>query len=286
MFSFPLHDSKPTMSSEKAAPSEVPAREPAQDTASREDSPAAAPQLTEEEAHEASEDPDKSISGESESAESEGPSSPASDDREQGEISEDPPLPNEAPPGTNPPLPAEPAPDASDDGWDYRWEPAYSNYIFFNRHTGAETFENPRIPTAPQQPAVAPEPPAITGYNPAIHGDYDPNAWYAKPQEDPTAAAAAAAQPDADDGTFDSTALFNRFTGQHQTEGAGRHGDEAKTKRQMNAYFDVDAAANAHDGRSLKAERAGTKPSKNDLKFFKEKRRARKEEKRRAWLRD
>ena len=66
----------------------------------------------------------------------------------------------------------------------------------------------------------------------------------------------------------------------------GRHGDEAKTKRQMNAYFDVDAAANAHDRRSLKAERAGTKPSKNDLKFFKEKRRARKEEKRRAWLRD
>ena len=57
-------------------------------------------------------------------------------------------------------------------------------------------------------------------------------------------------------------------------------------KRQMNAFFDVDAAANSHDGRSLKAEQSNKKPSKNELKAFKEKRRARKEEKRRAWLRD
>ncbi|KAF7549442.1 hypothetical protein G7Z17_g6397 [Cylindrodendrum hubeiense] len=68
--------------------------------------------------------------------------------------------------------------------------------------------------------------------------------------------------------------------------GPDRHTDEAKSRRQMNAFFDVDAAANAHDGRSLKAERSGKKPSKNELKAFKEKRRARKEEKRRAWLRD
>jgi hypothetical protein len=54
----------------------------------------------------------------------------------------------------------------------------------------------------------------------------------------------------------------------------------------MNAFFDVDAAANSHDGRSLKAERSGKKLSKAELKHFKEKRRVKKEEKRRAWLRD
>ena len=54
----------------------------------------------------------------------------------------------------------------------------------------------------------------------------------------------------------------------------------------MNAFFDVDAAANQHDGRSLKAERQNQRLSKTELKAFKEKRRARKEEKRRAWLLD
>ena len=62
--------------------------------------------------------------------------------------------------------------------------------------------------------------------------------------------------------------------------------DENKSKRQMNAFFDVDAAANSHDGRSLKAERSGKKLSKQELKQFKEKRKAKKEEKRKAWLRD
>src|SRR5690606_3415263 len=118
----------------------------------------------------------------------------------------------------------------------------------------------------------------------AIHGDYDPNAWYAKLHEEPPAPAMHEEAPYAEG--YDATALFNRFTGQYQTEGPGRHSDEAKSRRQLNAYFDVDAAANAHDGRSLKAERSGKKPSRNELKFFKEKRKARKEEKRRAWLRD
>lgn len=54
----------------------------------------------------------------------------------------------------------------------------------------------------------------------------------------------------------------------------------------MTAFFDVDAAANSHDGRSLKAERRGKTLSKQELKAFKEKRRDKKEEKRRAWLRD
>jgi len=54
----------------------------------------------------------------------------------------------------------------------------------------------------------------------------------------------------------------------------------------MEFYFDVDAAANSHDGKSLKAERQTRKLSKRELKEFKEKRRVRKEEKRKAWLKD
>ena len=293
------------MPSEKTTATESPAREPSQDTAPKEPPSIKSPPADLETREPAEEAGDDAASSDAEPTESKGSQSPATD-KEQGEITEDPPLPDEelpstnpplpdeAPPGTNPPLPSEPAPGAAaaaDDGWDYRWDYGHARYIFFNRFTGAETFENPRIASddqqqqQQQQQQAAPDPPVITGYNPAIHGDYDPNAWYAKLHEDP-AATTAAAQQEYDNDGYDATALFNRFTGQHQAEGAARHGDEAKSRRQMNAYFDVDAAANAHDGRSLKAERSGKKPSKNELRFFKEKRRARKEEKRRAWLRD
>ncbi|KAK2064196.1 hypothetical protein LY76DRAFT_587745 [Colletotrichum caudatum] len=224
-----------------------------------------------------------------------------------------PPLPNEAPP-----LPSEPAPATEDDGWDFQWDPASQAYFFYNRFTGATQWENPRVPVAAASTstaaaiAVAPgttpgaaaaaaaantisgPPPLPTndrppagGYNPAIHGDYDPNAWYAKgntAEENEANHASSAAYA----AEYGAVAQFNRFTGQFQTldDGPDRHTDEAKSRRQMNAFFDVDAAANSHDGRSLKAERSGKKPSKAELKQFKEKRRARKEEKRRAWLRD
>ncbi|ROT36031.1 hypothetical protein SODALDRAFT_362891 [Sodiomyces alkalinus F11] len=142
-------------------------------------------------------------------------------------------------------------------------------------------------PTAPPPPPSTS--PVAGGYNPAIHGDYDPNAWYAQPAgQDGDEAAQQQQQQLAMLADPTALATFNRFTGvfQRQDEGPERHSDEAKSRRQMHAYFDVDAAANAHDGRSLKAERSGKKPSKAELKQFKEKRRARKEEKRRAWLRD
>ncbi|KAJ3576963.1 hypothetical protein NPX13_g3543 [Xylaria arbuscula] len=201
-----------------------------------------------------------------------------------------------------PPLPNEPPPDesAQDDGWDCHWDQAQQAWFFYNRITNESTWDNPRVPSGqkaststntqletPPATAVPPlnERPPAGGYNPAIHGDYDPNAWYAKGNEEE-------ADPD---GTVMDTATayaaigsFNRFTGRWQSDDQNpdRHNDEAKSRRQMNAFFDVDAAANAHDGRSLKAERSGKKPSKTELKHFKEKRRAKKEEKRRAWLRD
>ncbi|KAF5669583.1 WW domain-containing protein [Fusarium heterosporum] len=215
-----------------------------------------------------------------------------------------PPLPSEPLP-SGPPLPNEPAPQQEDDGWDCQWDPATQAWFFINRFTGKSQWDNPRVatsaaapvhavvPAAPGTQPGAPQPPvsekpAAGGYNPAIHGDYDPNAWYAQGgvEEDQVVTTTAAIGETAE--IYGATATFNRFTGQFQTAGQGpeRHSDEAKSKRQMNAFFDVEAAANAHDGRSLKAERSGKKPSKTELKQFKEKRRARKEEKRRAWLRD
>ncbi|KAI0442041.1 hypothetical protein F4803DRAFT_520680 [Xylaria telfairii] len=201
-----------------------------------------------------------------------------------------------------PPLPDEPVPaaHAQDDGWDCHWDEAHQAWFFYNRITNESTWDNPRVPSQPQPsndantqlqtpPATAVPPlnerPPAGGYNPAIHGDYDPNAWYAKNTQEED-------QPEVpvmDTATaYAAIGSFNRFTGRWQGDDQNpeRHNDEAKSRRQMNAFFDVDAAANAHDGRSLKAERSGKKPTKSELKHFKEKRRAKKEEKRRAWLRD
>ncbi|KAL2134789.1 hypothetical protein VTI74DRAFT_10773 [Chaetomium olivicolor] len=230
-----------------------------------------------------------------------------------------PPLPNEplpdentAPPLPNeplltdpaaPPLPAEPVPEPEDDGWEFHWNPNDQSYWFYNRFTGIWQQENPRVPagsatstTAAPAPSSAETKTALSnptsiagGYNPAIHGDYDENAWYAQNLRT-TAGGPSSTSASLDQQTEDytSAAFFNRRTGQWQTpeQGAERHSDEAKARRQMRAYFDVDAAANMHDGRSLKAERAGIKPSRSELKAFKERRRQKKEEKRRAWLRD
>ncbi|KAK1751763.1 hypothetical protein QBC47DRAFT_390969 [Echria macrotheca] len=218
-----------------------------------------------------------------------------------------------------PPLPSEPlpAPEPEDDGWECHWNPNTSSYWFYNRFTSVWQQENPRVPGATgaipvpavsvpetQDRSIISDPVSVAGgYNPAIHGDYDENAWYAQNARvvtDPSAASSAstailpggsAADPTAAAAgglEYASGGFFNVRTGQWQLpeQGVERHSDEAKSKRQMNAFFDVDAAANMHDGRSLKAERAGKKPSKAELKMFKEKRRAKKEEKRRAWLRD
>ncbi|KAK7510435.1 WW domain-containing protein [Phyllosticta citriasiana] len=227
-----------------------------------------------------------------------------------------PPLPADEVP---PPLPNEEPPAPEDDGWDAHWDPNVAAYYFHNRYTGVTQWENPRVPDASSSagaPSAAP-PPApgtssygastsalgspprkrVAGYNPAIHGDYDPNADYAREYEhndentlDPEAAAAAHAAALGGDssGAYAQSASFNRFTGRFQAADLGpdRHNDESKSRRQLNAYFDVDAAANSHNGMSLKAERQNKKLTKKELKAFREKAAKKKEEKRRAWLRD
>ncbi|KEF54577.1 uncharacterized protein A1O9_09019 [Exophiala aquamarina CBS 119918] len=203
-----------------------------------------------------------------------------------------PPLPKEAPPGQAQP---------GDDGWDALWDDQAQAFYFFNRFTNISQWENPRIPTAAQSaPAWVKRPgnpdsgptKRAGGYDPSIHGDYDPNADYAKVYEtessDGTVAGIAAATNSVGSEAYAATASFNRFTGKWQRGDVNpeNFSDEQKSRRQMNAFFDVDAAANSHDGRSLRAERANKKLSKAELKAFKDKRREKKEEKRRAWLRD
>ncbi|KAF7587291.1 hypothetical protein BBP40_007484 [Aspergillus hancockii] len=210
---------------------------------------------------------------------------------EDGEASA-PPLPDEIPP----PLPSE-APPSEDDGWEPVWDANVGAFYFYNRFTGMSQWDNPRVPdvAAEGPPGVEASaslssekqaPPALGGYNPAIHGDYDPTAPYAQQYEQPPNEKPAAGAPGTD--PYAAVGQFNRFTGRWQaaSQNPEQHNDHNKSYRQMNAYFDVDAAANTHDGRSLRAERSAKKLTKKELKMFKEKRREKKEEKRRAWLRD
>ena len=206
-----------------------------------------------------------------------------------------PPLPNEAPPG-----------QTQDDGWEPVWDANALAYYFYNRFTGISQWENPRMPEATSTSAsasTAPPPPpgmntseetsrapAAGGYNPAIHGDYDPTAPYAQQYEQQhNPEAFEAGFPGIDpNSSYVVAGSFNRFTGRWQpsTLAPENYNEENKSHRQMRAFFDVDAAANSHNGRSLKAERSGKKLSKKELKAFRDKRRDKKEEKRRAWLRD
>lgn len=217
--------------------------------------------------------------------------------------------------GDAPPLPNEAPPQQEDDGWDAMWDATRQAWYFYNRFTGLSQWENPRVQTttAPAEPsssaAAAPttisQPSSVAGgYNPAIHGSWDPNAPYAQAykqadaaDDDTTAATApymaATAAAAGDMGlegaeAYAQQAAFNSRTGRFQAADLNpdHFSDAAKSQRQMNAYFDVDRAANSHDGRSLKAERRGKQPTKKELAQWKEKRKARKEEKRRAWLRD
>lgn len=239
-------------------------------------------------------------------------SSPEGEDEEQGEegleeekkdeeenkaaaAAEDaPPLPDEE----VPPLPDEAPPrqdTEDDDGWEPVWDANAQAFYFYNRITGVSQWENPRVPDAAAAAVAVPVPTSQTeveplarggGYNPAIHGDYDPTAAYAQQYEPDTQQSHTATADQLQ--SYATTGAFNRFTGRWQDSSLTpeNFNDENKSRRQMNAYFDVDAAANSHDGRSLKAERSGKKLSKAEVKAFREKRRERKEEKRRAWLRD
>lgn len=123
------------------------------------------------------------------------------------------------------------------------------------------------------------------GYNPKIHGSYDPNAPYAQYHKQKEAeeqalqsynTAAAAGQQ------YGAVGAFNRFSGGFQTadKSTDKHNDHNKSGRQMNAFFDVDAAANMHGGKSLKEERRTAQLSKKEIAKMNKDRREKKEKKR------
>lgn len=187
----------------------------------------------------------------------------------------------------SPPLPlGSPPRTPEDDGWQPVWDESFGAFYFFNSITGETTWTNPRVPQPPdghggdgERRLVASEHDPLQ-YNPAIHGDYDPAAPYAQPRD----------RVPAPGDEYTSVAAFNRFTGKFQ-QATSHHtpenyNDENKSRRQMEFYFDVDAAANSHNGKSLKAERQTKRLTKKELKEYKEKRKQRKEEKRKAWLKD
>ena len=208
---------------------------------------------------------------------------------------------SEAPlPAEAPPLPREPEPtvDQVHDGWQPVWDPSAQAYYFYNSITHASTWDNPRLPSNSSEvvaviASVGARPHG--GYNPAIHGDYDPNADYAQDLSEPRSTSLEASQSNLEE-DYTTSASFSRFsTTPHFVNPLNPsqascvpeyHDEEHKSRRQMSGFFDVDAAANSHDGRSLKAERQEKRLTKKEVRAFKEKRKCRKEEKRRAWLRE
>ena len=80
---------------------------------------------------------------------------------------------------------------------------------------------------------------------------------------------------------YGAVGAFNRFSGGFQTadKSAERHSSASKSGRQLNAFFDVDAAANSHEGKSLKEARRSTKVSKKQAAAFNKQKRKKKEDK-------
>lgn len=130
--------------------------------------------------------------------------------------------------------------------------------------------------TAPKDPLEG-----YTGYNPKIHGNYDPKADYAqyhnKKREEESGVVAPVVRP----AGYGADMILNARTGNAQAHrpDADHHSDAAKSGRQMNAFFDADAAANAHEGKSLREERQKQTLSKKKIAEFKQKKQERKKKK-------
>jgi hypothetical protein len=132
------------------------------------------------------------------------------------------------------------------------------------------------------------------GFYAKVHGAYDKNApyvayhnWRTWDAENEKAASTAQAQTTATYQNYDSYAQFNAHTGRYQTgeQSADRHDPANRANRQMSAFFDVDSAANSHDGRSLKEERRNKKLTGKEIAEMNRKRKEKKDAKRMAFLR-
>ena len=170
-----------------------------------------------------------------------------------------------------------------------KWEEPNEPYWLWDAEKQAIDERGLQYPRASSAQATTDDAdPNYYGYNPKIHGKYDPDAPYAqyhnRKREDEIGIEQVAPGTilPVQTGEYAATGTFNRFTGKYQTadKSMERHDDFHKSGRQLGAFFDVDAAANSHDGRSLKEERRNEKLSKKQIKELAEKRRAKKEKKR------
>ena len=177
--------------------------------------------------------------------------------------------------------------DTQESSWE---EPSEPYWIWdASRQTLDESgLQYPAAVSSSAQPASDEPDPEYYGYNPKIHGKYDPNAPYAQYHKRKRDEESGADQIPSSNlvpgksGEYEVAAAFNRFTGNFQSSDKSmeQHDDFHKSGRQLGAFFDVDAAANSHDGRSLKEERRNEKLSKKQIKELADKRRAKKEKKR------
>lgn len=176
-----------------------------------------------------------------------------------------------------------------------RWEEPSEPYWTWNAEKQAvdeDSLQQPHtatsVPGSGAHTSAGGVDPDYMGYNPKIHGSYDPNAPYAQYHNQKREEEALASQstfgvtPQASVAAPVIAGAFNRFTGSFQSADLSteRHNDFNKSGRQMNAFFDVDAAANSHNGRSLKEERRNEKLSKSQIREMAAQRKAKKEKKR------
>ncbi|KAK9471409.1 uncharacterized protein V1510DRAFT_420454 [Dipodascopsis tothii] len=128
-------------------------------------------------------------------------------------------------------------------------------YYFYNIVTREATWRNPRVPPATKEEAEAVDK-QIAEYEERGYFDTATGIWKMY-----DTAPEAAPMP------FEVLA-----TTSHKRRDVGHE------------YFDVDLAANQHDGRSLRAERQKQKLSKKQVENFRKIRKERKEKHRREWL--
>ncbi|KAK9459032.1 uncharacterized protein V1516DRAFT_680753 [Lipomyces oligophaga] len=173
--------------------------------------------------------------------------------------------------GSPPPLPdGPPPPEATLAGdWEAILDPNTAHYYYYNHITEETTWIRPEsMGNLTEQKLDLEGKPAATNY--ASRGFFNrfSGKWQAYKSPD---------EPDLDvdqDTIPGEIVPFTEFS------------DEKKSRRQLDAFYDVDSAANQHDGRSLKAERQQQRLSKKQVQEFRKRKQERKERKTRSWLLD
>ncbi|KAG5513716.1 hypothetical protein PMAC_000754 [Pneumocystis sp. 'macacae'] len=146
----------------------------------------------------------------------------------------------------------------ADDGWNAVLDSKTQTYYFWNSKTNETTWKNPRIQNNSSE----------------MHIDMDMHPKSTSPYSYPYK-------------EYVFTARFNRLTGKWQNDPdkiPENFTADARALRQQSFYFDVEATAAAHDGRSFRAERQQKRLTKKELANYKKQNRQKKEQRKREWL--